>query len=164
MEEYNAVVENENVNVNEKVPKELRPLKIYLLQYGIGILIATGLFFLTLYVKDYWVEVAEASPAMIKENNYKKLVDIADAFTFPGILYICTGLLVFISNQNVFKGVKFGLIKVAAFLLPFSQKLQDKKYSDIQDAKKVSYYGFFFVIGGILVIVAAIFIVVNKLY
>ena len=153
-----------NIVDNEKPPKDFHWLKVHLLQYGISLVICVGLFFLTLWIRDYWADTSKMGPGELKEWEVRKLCFIADGFTVPGFIFLCLGLLVFVSNQNFFKGTKYALIKVVAFIMPFSQKLQDKKYSDMPDVKKKSNYSFLFVIGVLLLIVSAIFIVVNRLY
>ena len=156
--------EKYNVTVNEKPPRDYHWLKIHLLQYGISLFICGLLFLLVLYLRDFWLDTTEMSPRELKEFDVKRLNAIADGFTVPGFIFLCLGLITFVSNRNFFKGVKFAMVKLAAFMMPFSQRLQDKKYSDMQDAKKVSNYSFLFIIGVTLLLVSLIFILANHLY
>ena len=158
--EENAI----NVVVDEKVPRDYSRLKTYLLQYGISLIICVGLFFFTLYMRGYYDNPGDMSPGELKNWETMRLNAIADGFTVPGVIFTCLGLLIFVSNRNFFKGTKYALIKTLAFIMPFSQKLQDKKYSDMDDVKKVKYYSFLFIIGVVLILVAIIFILVNHLY
>ncbi len=160
MEEYNVVV-SEN---NEKSPKDFTWVKIHLLQYGVSIVICVVLFFLTLLIRDYWCDTSKMSPGELKAWEVRKLCFIADGFTVPGFIFLCLGLITFVSNRNFFRGVKYAMIKAVAFLIPFSQRLQDIKYSDMRDVKKKSNYSFLFIVGVALLLISLIFILVNHLY
>lgn len=147
----NEVETNSNVQNPPKEPKT--KWWIYIIQYISALIVGIGFLFAILGIQDYW------------SNNdpVQKLTIIANAFTIPGIVFLGVGLMIAISNEGVFKGVKFIIIRLGAFLLPFT-KLKDKKYEDLLNEKKINGYLFIIVTGAVFIIVALIIIFANNLY
>ena len=99
----------------------------------------------------------------LQSRNYSSLNKInqfrvlADAFTIPGLLYSCIGLLLVISNTGVLDGVLYGLATAVRMLTPGAKKRQ--RYDEFlydRKEKKIKGLGFL-LISGLLFLAIALF-------
>lgn len=87
---------------------------------------------------------------------------LCDAFTIPGLTLIMVGFLVMIANEGFFDMLSYAASKAVGMFLPgrgFSEK--DEKYYDYVQRKKekrATGFGFLFVVGGVCMALAMIFL------
>jgi hypothetical protein len=93
----------------------------------------------------------------------EKYLDLADAFTIPGVMMIMAGLLVWVTSQGGFDMISYGLLRAKDSLIPGSKHSGEQfyDYKMRQDKKRPKGYSFMFISGGIYLIPAIIF---NILY
>lgn len=96
----------------------MNTLRKYLITFAVGSVIAL----LVLYIKDVFsmTEVAEILHAL------------CDAFFVPGVLLVCSGLMVFSSNEGTFDMLVYGM---DSFIDMFRKK-STKKYSTFYDYRE----------------------------
>lgn len=85
---------------------------------------------------------------------------LCDAFTFPGALLILVGLLLAVSNEGALDGIGYVLSYAVKMLIP-GKHGQSKRYYDYVEekrSKRVKGYGFLFIVGGISMAVALVFL------
>lgn len=102
----------------------------------------------------------EYSAALPAQERY---LDLADAFTIPGVVMIMAGLLVWVTSRGGFDMISYGLLRAKDSLIPGS-KHSGEQYYDYkvrQDKKRPKGYSFMFISGGIYLVPAIIF---NILY
>ena len=123
-------------------------LKANLLKYGITGGICAALVWLYISQRDF--------AAQETMEQYRIL---CDAFTIPGIIAIMVGFLLAISNDGFFMGIAYCMDVTVKALVP-GGRLKIKKYYDFvqeRKGKKVTGFGFLFVVGGICMAAALIF-------
>ena len=123
-------------------------LKANLLKYGITGGICVALVWLYISQRDF--------AAQETMEQYRIL---CDAFTIPGIIAIMVGFLLAISNDGFFLGIAYCMDVTLKALVP-GGRLKIKKYYDFvqeRKGKKVTGFGFLFVVGGICMAAALIF-------
>ena len=93
----------------------------------------------------------------------EKYLDLADAFTIPGVVMIMSGLLVWVTSQGGFDMISYGILRAKDSLIPGSKHSGEQfyDYKVRQDKKRPKGYSFMFISGGIYLIPAIIF---NILY
>lgn len=119
-----------------------------LLKYGITSLVAVGISL------GYMFGEGITSAALV--DVYRIL---SDAFTLPALLCLFSGLMVWLSNEGALDAIGYIVSSVVRFLIPFGG-LKHEKYSDYverQKEKRLSGYGFLFVIGLILLAASLVF-------
>ncbi len=120
------------------------------LKYIISCSIAGLLVCLILFTKGM-------SPITTKEG----LKNITDAFFAVGMLYVCVGLLILVSNAGTFAMVGYGLIQFLNFFRRDISKEKFKTYYEYRIAKKHNNkksYCYLLVIGLILIGISMIFL------
>ncbi|MBO4652063.1 MAG: DUF3899 domain-containing protein [Lachnospiraceae bacterium] len=93
-----------------------------------------------------------------KADRYRAL---CDAFTVPGILLIAFGILFWASSEGAFTGVKW-LLRNAIYLLIPGKALDRVSYSEYlkeRSANKTRPHACMFVIGGLFLLIAVLFLV-----
>lgn len=125
-------------------------LKTNLLKYGI-----TGA--VCLAVAAFYCGVRDFS-ALSAVEKYRTL---CDGFTIPGLLALCVGALLWVSNDGFFYGLGYCLDVARKALIPGGRRKTEKYYDYVQrhKQKKVTGYGFLFVCGGVCMVVAITFLV-----
>lgn len=86
---------------------------------------------------------------------------VSDGFTVPGMLCVFAGLLVWLSNEGVFNGIGYVLKYAAKSLMFFTRRGEVEKYSDYVESRKdkeITGYSFLFVVGGICLVIAVVFV------
>ncbi len=90
-----------------------------------------------------------------------KLRILCDAFTIPGILCLCVGALLWVSNDGFFYGLSYCLEIAWKALIPGGRRKMERYYDYVtrKKEKKVTGYGFLFAWGGVCMAVAIVFLV-----
>lgn len=86
---------------------------------------------------------------------------LCDGFTLPGILCLCGGGIVAVSNEGALDGIGYAVRYAVKMLIPGMGSRQ-KRYADFvaeRREKRVRGYGFLFVVGLIWMALAALFLV-----
>ena len=127
-----------------------------LLKYGIGFLVCAVVT--TAYAVAYGV----GSLSLV--DTFRVL---CDAFTIPGIFAILIGLLIWVSGEGVFDGLGYVVSVAVKALTPFGRYTMETYYDYVERKKesrtrKISGYGFLFVIG--LIWMAAAFVFYGLFY
>lgn len=125
-------------------------LKGNLLKYGISALVCGGLV---------WFYVAQRNFAA--QELMEKYRILCDAFTVPGLLLLMFGLLLVISNEGAFDGIGYALSVAWKALIPGGRTKMEKyfDYVERRRSKKVKGIGFLFVVGGVCMAAALVFMV-----
>lgn len=86
---------------------------------------------------------------------------LCDAFTIPGLTYIMIGFLMMIANQGFFDMLSYAFSKAVGMFMPGKGFSDDgEKFYDYVQRKRenrITGYGFLFVIGGVLMAFAMLF-------
>ena len=86
---------------------------------------------------------------------------LCDAFTLPGLTYIMVGFLIMIANEGFFDMLSYAFSKAAGMFMPGKGFSEDgEKYYDYVQRKRenrTTGFGFLFVVGGILMAFALLF-------
>ena len=86
---------------------------------------------------------------------------LCDAFTLPGLTYIMVGFLLMIANEGFFDMFSYACSKAVGMFLPGRGFSDDgEKYYDYvqrKRGKRATGFGFLFVVGGILMAFALLF-------
>ena len=101
---------------------------VYLIIYGVEFLVATGLCFLTLWLRNFFTVHYD------KATTYRFL---ADAFTIPGIVFILIGVLVILSVQGAFDGLGYVMRRLFRSIFPFIVKT-DETYYDYLERRRAT--------------------------
>ncbi len=121
-----------------------------ILRYGITGAIGAGMVALTLKTHGFQNLTAPV-------DRYRVLTD---AFTIPGVLLLCIGLLLWISTTGVFNPIAYAF-RYLASRLPFTG-IEEESYYDYVERKrdeKRTGYGFLLITGGVFFGIALIFLV-----
>lgn len=124
--------------------------KVNLLKYGICALVCGGMVYFYISVRDF------AAQSLMERYRI-----LADAFTVPGVVSIMVGLLLAISNEGFFTGLSYCMHVTVKALIP-GGRLKIKKYKDYAEErrdKKITGYSFLFVVGGVLLAAAILFMI-----
>ena len=126
-------------------------MKSNLLKYGISGGIAFLLIWIYCSTRNLWLQIP-----------MERWRILCDAFTIPGLTYIMVGFLMMIANEGFFDMLSYACSKAVGVFLPgrgFSDN--GEKYYDYVQRKKdkrVSGFGFLFVVGGVLMAFALLFL------
>ena len=86
---------------------------------------------------------------------------LCDAFTLPGVTYIMIGCLMMVANQGFFDMLSYACSKAVGMFLPGRGFVDDgEKFYDYVQRKRenrVTGYGFLFIVGGVLMAFALLF-------
>lgn len=107
--------------------------------YIIPLIVSFALCFLILIVKD-----------IFNQDTTKEIMHIlADAFFVPGVVMICTGLLVFTSNEGTFDMLAYGVTKLIDLFRSDATRNKHKSFYDYSVAKheEKSRFGHLLIIG-----------------
>ena len=148
-------VEEDN---NELVEDEERNIWLVVIKYAITYIVALGVFFLTLYLRNFFIS------DLGKAEYYRVL---SDAFTIPGIMFISLSILAFVSKKGAFTGLVYALRHVGRMLLPFIIK-NDLSYAEYLEAREhrkgLSIVLCFFIVGITFLIGAVVCIIIFYQY
>lgn len=123
-----------------------------LIKYGITTIIGAIMVYATISLHGYSLAVTLA-------DKYRIL---ADAFTIPGVVIMLCGVLVAVSNEGAFEGISYAMSYAMKMLIPGMGANRHEKYGDYVERKRekggVKGYGFLFIVGGVFMIIALVFI------
>ena len=122
-----------------------------LLKVGISTLVSLLLTLVVLATHGFW-------QAEVPVERYRLL---CDGFFVPGVLLVCAGALIFISNFGIFNGISYAARYVARMFVPWSGK-RDESYGDYVSRRaekgSITGYGFLFWVGGVFLAVSLVFL------
>ena len=125
-------------------------LKVNLLKYGISALVCGGMVYFYIAVRDF------STQSLMEQYRI-----LCDAFTIPGVLAIMFAFLLAISNDGFFLGLSYAVGVAMKALIP-GGRLKIEKYYDYVErrkGKKITGYGFLFLVGGVCLAAAVVFMV-----
>ena len=119
-----------------------------LLKYGITALVCVGFALIYCSTRNF--------SQMETVERYRIL---CDAFTIPGLLALCVGVLLWVSNDGLFYGLGYCLEVAWRGLIPGARHKMERYYDYVERkrGKKVTGFGFLFVCGGVCMAIALIF-------
>lgn len=85
---------------------------------------------------------------------------LCDGFFVPGILILCIGCMIFVSQQGAFDALSFGVKLLINLLKPSGIKGGGETFTDYKARKAAephSPFGFLILVGGLFMIVAVVF-------
>ena len=121
-----------------------------LLKYGIFALVCGAVVVFYCAARDFsQMELVE---------KYRTL---CDAFTIPGLLALCVGVLIWASNDGFFYGLSYCLNVAWRALIPGARYKHERYYDYVtrKKEKRMSGYGFLFLCGGVCMAIAIVFMV-----
>ena len=86
---------------------------------------------------------------------------VADSFTVPGMLFIFSGLITWLSNEGAFNGLSYVFKTAVQSLIFLGRRGPVETYGDYVEnrrKKQTKGYGFLFVVGAVCLAVAGVFI------
>lgn len=89
-----------------------------------------------------------------------KYLVLCDAFTIPGLLMIMLGAMMWISSKGGLDAISYIMSYVVSMLIPGKKHLR-QNYGDYvaeKSEKRISGYGFFFVVGGVCMALTLVFL------
>ncbi len=123
-------------------------LRNRLLKYGISAVVCAGLAVIYCATRNFsQMELVE---------KYRTL---CDAFTIPGLLCLCVGVLIWASNDGFFYGLSYCLNVAWRALIPGARYKSERYYDYVtrKKEKQITGYGFLFLVGGICMAFALVF-------
>ena len=125
-------------------------MKVRLTQYGLCGLFVGLMAWLYLWLRDF----AGAEGA----ERYQLL---CDALTVPGVLLLCAGALIWVTNLGALDGLGYGLRLALRALIPGRRLQKEESYRDYvlgRQQKRVKGYGFLLISGAVTIAVSLIFL------
>ena len=100
---------------------------------------------------------------VVRDFSQLELVEkyrtLCDAFTVPGLLCLCVGVLIWASNDGLFYGLSYCMNVAWRALIP-GARYKTERYYDYVTRKKerrIPGYGFLFLCGGVCMAIALMF-------
>lgn len=122
-----------------------------LLKLGVSTLLSLLLTLAVLTTHGFW-------QTELPVERYRLL---CDGFSVPGVLLVCAGALIFISNYGIFNGISYAARYVARMFVPWSGR-RDESYGDYVSRRaekgNITGYGFLFLVGGVFLAVSLVFL------
>ncbi len=87
---------------------------------------------------------------------------ICDAFTVPGMIFILTGGLIALINAGALDGMGYAAKFVVRTFFPVGLWKKDESYYDYvqrQRSKPIKKYGYLFIVGGVNMVIALVFLI-----
>lgn len=100
-----------------------------------------------------------------QENAKDVLTILVDAFTVPGIIFVCFGTLIFCANGGTFDMLAYGCRTVLAL---FKSNPRDEKYRNFREYKEAKAehpkkFASYLICGGAFVLIGLILFVIYRL-
>ena len=127
-------------------------MKTKLLQYGITTIVLSLFALLIMYMND-----------LFKLTDSQEIMKIlTNAFFVPGVIGVCFGLLVVISNDGMFNIFSYGMQSFINLFRKDRSKIKYKTYYDYKEAVKDNKkpYGFLLLVGLDFVAISMIFMII----
>ena len=86
---------------------------------------------------------------------------LCDALTVPGVLLVCAGALVWVSNLGALDGILYGLRLAFRALIPGKRLQKEEGYRDFvagRQEKRVKGYGFLLITGAVTIAASLLFL------
>ena len=86
---------------------------------------------------------------------------LCDALTVPGVLLVCAGALVWVSNLGALDGIFYGLRLAFRALIPGKRLQKEENYQDFvaeRQEKRVKGYGFLLISGAVTIAASLLFL------
>lgn len=136
------------------------PQRKTVIKYGITITVAAflGWMYLAIQKSEYG--------AFLDRAPIDQLRLLCDTFTIPGLMLMLSGLLVMVTNEGSLNGVKYLGHYMYHMFVP-GKRDSTKRYADFveeQSGKRVTGFGFLFVVGAACLAIALIFYILYKLH
>ena len=149
-------MDEKNHSIEEQTPDYhledfLSRLKRIIIKYVSTIIVGLGLFFLVLWLRGFY-----DTPNITKADYYRCL---ADAFTVPGMVLICSSIMLFIYQEGAFTGLLYALRHAGRMLLPFLIKNDISYFEYLEGRGEKSFMSMllcFFLVGVMFIIGAVI--------
>lgn len=128
-----------------------KELQIKLIKYGLSAAVTLGL-------AGWYIGARDFAGAELVD----KYCMLCDAFSIPGIVLVMLGCMLWVSNEGVMHGVTWVLGFSWRALIPGKRKNVERYYDYVQRKRakgKVTGYGFLFVVGGISLGIALVFMI-----
>ena len=126
-----------------------RSLKANLIKSGITAVVGGALAYFYVSVRDF------GSQTLMEQYRI-----LCDAFTIPGLVLVCFALLLTLSNEGALDGVGYVLKQALRMLTP--KGLGGEKYNEYLERRRKNHvkgYGFLYIVGGVFLLIAGIFLV-----
>ena len=121
------------------------------IKYGVSSAFCLGLAAVYVGLRDFSLQ-----------STMEKYRILCDAFTIPGLVLVMIGALMAVSNEGALYGVTYVLGYAFRILIP-GKRHEHERYYDYVERKreegKVKGYGFLFIVGGISLAIAIIFMI-----
>ena len=130
-------------------------MKKRILKYGLSALFVGLMAYFYLAARDF----AGAEGAL----RYQLL---CDAFTVPGVLLLCAGALIWVTNLGALNGIAYGLRLAVFALIPGKRTDREESYAQYVQRKRAGPargYGFLLICGAVTVAVSFVFLVLYYL-
>ncbi|MBO4355807.1 MAG: DUF3899 domain-containing protein [Clostridia bacterium] len=128
------------------------------LKYGIAVICGAALTAVMISLNNPFRE----------ETTADKFRFLCDAFSVPGILLICVGILVWLSGEGAFNGLGYLFRYLRRSLIPGGRTRypHETYYDYVQEksGKKGGGFGFLFIVGGAFLLVGLVFLVLFYKY
>ena len=125
-------------------------MKARLIKYGLCALFVAVMAYFYLLSRDF----AGAGD----RERYQLL---CDALTVPGVLLVCAGALVWVSNLGALDGILYGLRLAFRALIPGKRLQKEENYQDFvagRQENRVKGYGFLLITGAVTIAVSLLFL------
>ena len=94
-------------------------------------------------------------------GNQERYQLLCDALTVPGVLLVCAGALVWVSNLGALDGIFYGLRLAFRALIPGKRLQKEENYQDFvadRQEKRVKGYGFLLITGAVTIAASLLFL------
>ena len=94
-------------------------------------------------------------------GNRERYQLLCDALTVPGVLLVCAGALVWVSNLGALDGIFYGLRLAFRALIPGKRLQKEENYQDFvagRQEKRVKGYGFLLITGAVTIAASLLFL------
>ena len=123
-----------------------------LIKYGVSVAVAALIVWRMLATHGY----------AAAETDAERFRLLCDAFTVPGLLMLLSGALIALSNAGALYGLSYSMRFVIRKFIPSSGKRDESFYDFVQERRErggVRGYAFLLVVGGILLLIAVVFLI-----
>lgn len=122
---------------------------VTVIKYLVGFGLAIGIFFLTISLRDIYSQT--------DTNQIYRF--LSDGFIVPGVMFLCIGGLVWLSNAGSLSGIGYALKHLFQMLIPVGKKKHETYADYLETRKQVSGYAFLFIIGGLFFLLGIVFVI-----
>lgn len=125
-------------------------MKARLTKYGLCALFVAVMAYFYLLSRDF-----------AGAGNRERYQLLCDALTVPGVLLVCAGALVWVSNLGALDGIFYGLRLAFRALIPGKRLQKEENYRDFvagRQEKRVKGYGFLLITGAVTIAASLLFL------